>query len=364
MPAPVIDAIKRHIDLEARLGGYEAQEQASEAISNAYRSIARLLNTNARNIAFTENATASYAAALSSIPLRAGDVILTTRQDYASNQIQFLSLQKRFGIEIVRAPDRAEGGVDTGAMAQLIGELRPVLVCVTEVPTNSGLVQDVRAVGEMCGDAGITYLVDACQSVGQLPVDVQRIRCDFLSATSRKFLRGPRGSGFLYVSDRMLDSGYEPLFIDMHGADWVAPDRYRVVDSAKRFENWEFACAVLLGTGAAVDYALEVGIDVIRQRVDKLASELREGLAGLPGVSLLDRGATLCGIVTLSLSGHDPFVVVSRLRELGINTSAQAREYAVIDYDDKGVGAALRISPHYYNTEQEIERVIGAIADL
>jgi len=264
MPQPVIRAIKDHIDLESRIGGYEAAEARQDQIQAAYQSVADLIGARTENIAFTENATASYIQALSSIPFERDDVILTTRNDYVSNQIQFLSLQARMGVRVLRAPDRAEGGTDVQAMTDLIRRRHPKLVCVTHVPTNSGLVQDVAGIGSVCREAGVLYLVDACQSIGQMPVDVGELKCDFLSATSRKFMRGPRGAGFLYVSHRVLEKGLEPLFIDMKGAEWIAEDQYRAVPDAKRFENWEFAWALVLATGEAASYASAIGLDEIR----------------------------------------------------------------------------------------------------
>jgi selenocysteine lyase/cysteine desulfurase len=364
MPAPVVRAIQDHIALESRIGGYEAAESRDDAVRAAYQSVADLIGAHSRNIAFTENATASFSQALSSIPLERGDVILTTRNDYASNQIQLLSLQARLGVQILRAPDQSEGGVDVAAMADLIRRRRPKLVCVTHVPTNSGLIQDVHAIGSVCRNTDVLYLVDACQSIGQLPIDVAQVQCDFLSASARKYLRGPRGAGFLYVSDRVLDQGLEPLYIDMRGADWIDQDRYRARSDARRFENWEFAWALVLATGEAARYAAALGIEPIRRRVATLASRVREGLGNLGQVRLLDRGSELCGIVSVAIAGHDPATLVSALRSRGINTSAQIREYAVIDYDEKQVAASLRISPHYYNTEEEIDLALSAIREL
>lgn len=364
MPEPVIRAIQDHITLESRIGGYEAADARRDAVQSAYQSVAELVGTQPENIAFTENATASYMQALSSIPFERDDVILTTRNDYVSNQIQFLSLQARIGVQVLRAPDRIEGGVDVQAMADLIRRHHPKLVCVTHVPTNSGLVQDVGAVGSVCRDEGVLYMVDACQSIGQMPVDVHELRCDFLSATSRKYLRGPRGAGFLYVSDRVLERGLEPLFIDMRGADWVAEDRYRAVPDAKRFENWEFAWALVLATGEAARYATAVGLEKIRDRVRALAGRLREALGAIDKVRVLDHGRELCGIVSVWIDGWNPGELVAALRDRRINTSAQIRVYAVIDYDEKGVTASLRISPHYYNTEEEIDQTVSAIREL
>ncbi len=361
MPKPVIDAVTRHFELESSIGGYEAQAARSAEISAAYRSVATLVGAQAHNIAFSENATASFAQALSSIPFRPGDVILTTQNDYSSNQIQFLSLKARFGIEVMHAPELPTGGADVAAFAQMIERYRPKLVCATHVPTNSGLVQDINAIGKACQAFGVLYLVDACQSVGQLPIDVAQIGCDFLSATTRKFLRGPRGCGFLYVSDRVLESGLEPLFIDMRGARWHSEGNYEPEATASRFENWEFAWSLVLGTAAAADYAMSVDVEAIQQRVSTLVSYLRDQLSSLDGVRVLGDSQDLAGIVTCSAGQQDYSLLVEEMREQSINVSAQGREYAVIDYDRKNVSGALRISPHYYNTRDEIIRAVAAI---
>ncbi len=364
MPAAVVDAITDHVRLEGEIGGYEAQAHCHDAIASAYQSVADLLGTSADNIAFTENATAAFMQALSAIVFQRDDVILTTRNDYASNQIQFLSLQKRLGVNVMHAPDDAAGGVDVAAMVDLIDKHKPKLVCVTHVPTNSGLRQDVNAIGAACRNADVIYLVDACQSVGQMPVQIDDIQCDFLSATARKFLRGPRGCGILYVSDRILGQQLEPLFIDMHGASWTGENTYRAIDTAKRFENWEFAWGLVLGTAAAADYANEIGLEKIKLRVETLVQRLRDALAEVEGANVLGGGEELSGIVTATIKGHSPHEMVAALRSEGINVSAQGREYAVIDYDNKNVSGALRVSPHYYNTDEEIDRVVEAIRFL
>jgi selenocysteine lyase/cysteine desulfurase len=361
MPEPVARAIHDHVALESRIGGYEAAEARADAIAAAYRSVAELIGARAGNVAFTESATASFAQALSSIPFERGDLVLTTRNDYASNQIQFLSLRARLGIEVLRAPDVPEGGVDVAAMADLIRRRRPKLVCVTHVPTSSGLVQDVAAVGSACRDQGVLYLVDACQSIGQMPVDVSRLGCDFLSATSRKFLRGPRGAGFLYVSDHALELGLEPLFLDLRGADWIAEDRYRPARGAERFETWESAWALVVATGEAARYALAIGLADIEDRVRRLAARLRAALRAIDGVRVLDAGSNLCGIVTAAVGDRSPPELVAALRKRRINTSAQVRSYAVLDYDRKGVAGALRLSPHYYNSEEELDEAVAAL---
>lgn len=364
MPTPVIDAIRRHFDLEVTIGGYEAADAAREAIAEAYEDVARLLGTTADRVAMTEHATASFVAALSAIPFRKGDVIATTRHDYVSNQIQYLSLQHRFGVEVVRAPDAPEGGVDLQAMEEIIHRRRPRLVAVTHIPTNSGLVQDVAAVGAMCRPREIPYLVDGCQSLGQMPIDVEAIGCDFFSATARKYLRGPRGAGLLYVSDRILEAGLEPLFPDMRGADWVADDLYQPAPDARRFETWEFAWSLVLGAGAAARYASRLGMEAVRDRARALAELLRTRLPEVPGARVLDRGPELGATVTVTVAGHEPATLVAELRRRGINTSAQSRIDAVIDYDQKGVDGALRVSPHCFNDESDVGDLVAALIEI
>ena len=316
-----------------------------------------LIGSDPENVAITENATASFIQALSSVSFKAGDVIVTTRNDYASNQIMYLSLQSRMGVELVRVPEDPLGGLDVMAMEEAIHRRRPKLVAVTHVPTNSGLVQRVADVGAMCSQRDILYLVDACQSVGQMPVDVRDIGCDFLSATARKFLRGPRGVGFLYVSDRALDLGLEPLFPDMRAADWIDADLYQPAHGAQRFENWEFPYALVLGMGRAAEYAIDLGIEAIQDRAWALAAMVRDRLSEIDKLQVLDRGVEQCAIATVSVDGHNSSDLVASLAEAGINTSLSTREYAVLDFDDKGVDSAVRISPHYYNSEEEIEQL-------
>lgn len=364
MPKPVIDVMAAHFKSEIELGGYEAADAAASRIAQTYDAVAALLGAPARNIAVVENATVAIAQALSAFDFAPGDVILTTRSDYISNQLMYLSLAKRCGVRLVRADDLAEGGVDPASIEAHIREHKPKVVVLTWVPTNSGLVQDAAAVGQICRAYGVPYVIDACQAIGQLPIDVADLHCDFMGATARKFLRGPRGIGFLYVSDNALEQGRAPLYLDMQGARWQEADVYELVDTAQRFENWEFAYALVLGLGEAARYAATVGLDVIAPRVQELSARLRERLQALPHVRVLDRGAHLCGLVTAEVRGHDAREVALRLREEAINVSATLREYAVLDMDQKGATTAVRLSPHYYNTNTELDIAVSALEEF
>jgi selenocysteine lyase/cysteine desulfurase len=292
-----------------------------------------------------------------------GDIIVTTKSDYTSYQITYLSLSKRLGVEIVHAEDLPEGGVDPESVRSLASNPRCRLVHVSWIPTHSGLVQDAEGVGVVCEALGVPYLVDACQAVGQLPIDVERLRCDYLSVTARKFLRGPRGIGFLFASERALARGDHPLFIDMRGAQWTGPDRFSVAESAMRYEDWEFPYALVLGLGAAVRYARDVGIDVAQRRAWSLAAEVRERLSQLDGVRILDRGLQQSAIVTAEIDGVDATTLVTALRNRGINTAASLRWYGLLDFSPRDVVSAIRVSPHYYNTNDEILVAVDAIAE-
>lgn len=363
MPRPVQQAMLDHLALESELGGYEAADTRADAVAAAHTAVAALVGTDARHIAFTSSATAAFVQAMSAFDLQRGDVVVTTRADYTSYQIQFLSLAQRLGITIVHAENGRDGGVDPQSVRDILRRTRCRLVHVSWIPTHSGLVQDVAAVGAVCEEAGVAYLVDACQAVGQMPIDVAALKCDYLTATARKFLRGPRGIGFLYASERALQRGDHPLFVDMRGATWVDPDTYQLAETAARFEEWEFAYALVLGLGAAAEYAAAVGIDVAHARAWRLAARLRTMLRELPGVRVLDPGDQPSAIVTASL-GRPAGPVMQQLRTFGINTSATQRWYGLRSFEGTDVESALRLSPHYYNTDDELDRAVGTLGGI
>jgi len=362
MPLPVVERVKRHLDLEAEIGGYEAQDAAAEELSAAYDSAARLLNAQPDEIAFVENATRAWDMAFYALRFQAGDVILTSVAEYASNYIAFLQMRRRHGVEIRVVPDDEEGALDLAALERMIdGNVR--LIAVTHVPTNGGLVNPAAGIGAVARAAGLPFLLDACQSVGQMPVDVAEIGCTMLSATGRKFLRGPRGTGFLYVA-RDWAERLEPPFLDLHAAVWTGTDRYEIAPGARRFENWEADYAARLGLKTAIDYALDIGLDRIGDRVTALATRLRSGLAALPGVTVMDKGRVQCGIVTFTVAGVDPARLVAELGRAGINISQSQASGTRLDMDARNCPSLARAAPHYYNAEAEVDACIAAVAAL
>ena len=362
MPSPVLDAVVDHLRLEAEIGGYEAFERAAVRIRRGYDSIARLLNCDRQEIAIVENATVGWDMAFYAMAFQPGERIVTGSAEYGSNYIAFLQVAKRTGVEIVVAPDDEDGQIDVAGLEAMLDE-RVKLIAITHAPTSGGLINPAAEIGRIARAAGIPYILDACQSVGQLPLDVQEIGCDVMSATSRKFLRGPRGMGFLYIR-REMGERLEPPFLDNHAATWTARDDFEIRPDARRFENWENYVAGKLGLGVAVDYALEWGLDAIRARVDSLARDIRARLSGLPGVVVHDRGKARSGIVGFSVGAHDPREVKASLARDGINISTSGRASTRIDMERRGLELINRLGVHYYNSEDEIDSLIAAIQEL
>ncbi|WP_409188650.1 aminotransferase class V-fold PLP-dependent enzyme [Bradyrhizobium sp. RDM4] len=362
MPAPVVETMKRHIDLESEIGGYAAADRESARLEAVYGSVARLLNAAPDEIALMENATVAWQMAFYALPLRAGDRILTAEAEYAANYVAFLQVAKRTGAIIEIVPSNASGELDIHALERMIDE-RVKLIAITWVPTNGGLVNPAAAIGKVARAHRIPYLLDACQAVGQMEVDVEAIGCDMLSATGRKFLRGPRGTGFLCVRRALLHR-LEPPMIDHFAAPWVARDQYRLRDDARRFETWENNYTARLGLGAAVDYALNVGIRPVEQRCRMLADRLRSGLGSIRGVTIRDLGHAPGAIVSFTIKGYEAEAIVSSAAAAGITIGASDPSSTRIDAEMRSLPVVVRASPHYYNTEAEIDRLIGLLTDL
>lgn len=362
MPAPVLAALTGHLELEASIGGYEAAAHAYDALEHTYDAIARLINCGRDEIAVVENATRAWDMAFYSIPFRPGDRILTAVSEYGSNYMAFLQVAKRTGAVVEVVPNDEHGQLSVDALRRMIDD-RVKLIAVTHVPTNGGLVNPAAAIGRVAREHGITYLLDACQSVGQMPIDVETIGCDLLCATGRKYLRGPRATGFLYVRRALLDE-LEPPFVDVHAARWVARDSYALRPDARRFENWETYVAGKIGLGVAVDYALSWGLDAIWARVSHLADYLRSSLSGIPGATVRDLGRERCGIVSFTVAGLDPEHIKRELAGHKINVTVSSVGSTRIDMEGRGLTDMVRASVHYYNTEGEIDRACEVVRDL
>jgi selenocysteine lyase/cysteine desulfurase len=369
-PRPVLDAQVEWLQAEALTGGYELAADRDAELQATYDEVAALIGAQRDEIALVENATFAWHQAFWSLPLRAGDRILTCTVEYASSYLSYLQAERRRGVSIEVIPDDDDGQLSLPGLADLLDDGRaPVgLVAVTHVPTNGGLVNPVAGVGALCREAGVPFLLDACQSVGQMPVDVDATGCDLLAATGRKFLRAPRGTGFLYARRSLLDrldrDGAEPAFLDLLGADWVAPDDYVLRPDARRFENWESNLAAVAGLRAAVAYARSWGLDAIADRVGTMADALRGRLAEVPGVRVHDLGRHRSGIVTFTVDGVAADEVQARLRSQGINVSVSGPSSTRLDAVRRRLPPLVRASVHYVTTDGELDRLAAAVGDM
>ncbi|GAA4226985.1 selenocysteine lyase/cysteine desulfurase [Streptosporangium album] len=362
-PAAVVDTTMDYLRNEASRGGYETQRDRAEQIAATYTSLASLIGARPSEIALADNATRAWDMVFYGMRLAPGDRILTCRSEYGSNAIAYLQQAKRLGVDVSVIDDDPSGQVDLDLLEKKLDDGRVKLVSMTHIPTQGGLINPAAEVGALAEAAGVPFLLDACQSVGQLDLDVTELRCDVLTGTGRKYLRGPRGTGFLYVRENAMDT-FEPAVLDNGSAVWTSPTEYEMSPDARRYETWEKNFAAVVGLGAAVDYALDLGMDAIEARILALGDLLRRTLTGIKGVRIHDLGRSRCGIVSFTVEGFAPDDVKRVLAGNGVNVSVSKSTSSQWDLPSRGLASVVRASAHYYNTESEIEHVGSLVGGL
>lgn len=360
-PEVVIEATVDYLQVESRRGGYETAEARIDDLDRVYREAAHMLGCDEGELAFQQNATQAWWAAFNSVRLSPGDRILASSAEYVAAGIALVMAVDR-GVEVELIPDDVDGQTSPAALADMLDE-RVKLVCVTHAPTSGGLINPIEEVGRIVAQHdGVRYLVDACQSAGQLPLDVESIGADFISFTGRKFCRAPRGTGMLYQRAG-LDDLLPPRVNDGRGNDWLAPWDVRPKPGARVHELFEYSFAAKVGFGVALGYANELGIDNIAARTGALATLLRQRLESIEGVEVADRGTNLSGIVTFAVDGHGPNAMKQHLTDRGINVSLAQPAAGQFDLADRAPGGLVRASVHYFNTVDELDRVAEVVAD-
>lgn len=351
-PQVVVDTVVDYLKEEAVTGGYETEAKFSDKISEVYTKIAQLVNAESNEIAIFENASAAWGTAFKGLSLKKGDEIITTEMEYVTNLIGLVDIKNADGIKIIIIPNDIEGNLSLHQFEKAITS-KTKLIAVTHISSSGGSIAPIEEIGEIAERHQILYMVDACQSAGQLPLDVKKIKCDILSATGRKYLRAPRGTGFLYVKKASQDK-LKPIILDFLGASNVSLTGYNIRQDARRFELYEKSRALTLGLGKAVEYALHIGLDRIWQRIGILSDITRRTLNEIDRISIHDFGDRKSGIVSFSVEGLDSTKVKLKLAERGINVSVGVSQATPIYMQKNNLETVVRASIHYYNTETEI----------
>lgn len=361
-PDVVVDTVTDYLYYEAMNGGYETEYTYREELDNTYSLIARLINARKDEIAVVENASIGWWLAFNGIDFKPGDEIITCEMEYVSNLIGLLHAKKTLGVEFKVIPNDEQGNFPLNAFEAAISP-KTKLIAVTHIPSSAGGMIPIVEIGKIARKHNILYLLDACQSVGHVPLDVQEIGCDMLAVTGRKYLRAPRGTGFLYVRKEIQDR-LKLSFMDGFTTQWVTETDFKPRDDARRFEVYEKSRALTLGLGKAVEYALNLGVDRAWQRIQYLAGLLRERLSGIDGVTVHDFGPQLCGIVTFSVDEIDAVAVKNKLAEKQINVSVGKAVSTLIYMNKNRLNDVVRASVHYYNTEEEIGILCGVLEEM
>ena len=276
--------------------------------------------------------------------------------------LNMMDLAKRDGIEIRVARPDENHALDVDHLASLIDD-KTKLIAISHVPSSSGQINSVAEVGKIAKAAGVLYLLDACQAIGQLPVNVDAIGCDMFAGTSRKFLRGPRGVGFMYVSTKALGE-LDPVMMSNQSAMWTASNQMDVREDTRVFEAWERSVALQLGFGAALDYLLSIDTDAALERTIEMGAYLRQKLAEVNDVRIADPQGPLAAIVTFEMQGRDPVEVKAKLADKNIAVNVASVVHTRLDLEARGIESLLRASPQYYTLHEEIDRFVDAIASV
>jgi selenocysteine lyase/cysteine desulfurase len=358
----VLEAQIGYLGLEASIGGYEAMEAAAGALDNFYGAAGSLLNCSPHEVSFVSGASEAWWRAFLAVDLKPGDRVLVGASEFQSAAFGLMQARQR-GIHVDMIPNDETGRTDVSALEAML-DSTVKLVGLTQIAMSNGLVNPAAEIGAVVAQSDALYLLDACQAVGQMPVDVDALKCDFLTATGRKWLRGPRGTGMLYVRDSIAADLADPVFVDGRSALWDTTNTYRPVPGSARFEFGEANHSGKVGLGVAIEYALDLGLGAIEHRVRSLAEQLRFELNTVPGVTVTDIGPDLCGIVTFTTNAMPAPEVTAALRQQRINTSSPGASNSRWMFESMGVESIVRASPHYYNTAEEVDHMVGALRTI
>ena len=364
LPSPeTVQAVVDHLRLEAERGPMEAGAIASDAIRNSYQVAAQLLGCAPQDVAFGTSHGQLYGNLIASIPLSAGDKIFVSRQEWIGNVLCLQRSANLSGASLSLMASDDTSAVDPIALGEsLSSEVR--IVALTWIGAGSALINPAAAIGAAIRHAGSSafFIIDASQAIGQVPINVAEIGCDALIACGRKFLRGPRGTALAYISPR-LAAEIVPRSID-NVSSTLSNGNVVVANSAQAFEFGEESVALKLGLGKAIEQALSLGVDRIRLKLHHKAAILRQALAVVPGVQLLDLGNSKGAAVTFAINGVACATAKQRLADQGINIGMNGPGYTPYDLSIRGISELLRASVHLSTTDDDIALIVNATRSI
>ena len=317
------------------------------AIETTRSRAAQLINAAPEQIAFVKNTTEGLCFAANGIDWRSGDNVVLNDLEFPSNVYPWLNLSQ-IGVE-TRMVKSIDGRLSVDAIADMI-DARTRAVSISHVEYGNGFRNDLAAIGALCREKDVCFVVDAIQSLGQTPVDVAEMGIDILTADGHKWLLSPEGIGIFYCAPHMTDR------LKLYEVGWNSvadAGNYDVYDptpapTARRFECGSHNTLGIHALGASLDLLLEVGIEVVQHRLRGLTDLLVEELRAAGYRVLSPRGESeWSGIVTFNSDVHETEALHSTLRTHRIIGARR--------------GGGIRISPHFYNIEEEVLRVGEAL---
>ncbi len=363
LPDAALHAMHGYALREQALGAYGAARQVQAEIEQLYQGIAATIHAQPQDIALTQGNSDGWSLVVSAMDWSGGGRILAPRSEWGGNLGILMQLSAQCGVQVEEIPSDADGAVDLEALETLL-RTPASLVVLTWMPANSPLVQPAEAVGALCAQAGVPLLVDAAQAVGQWPVDVRQLQCAALTAPGRKWLRGPRGTGFVYVHPDFLPR-LRPLTADHFSRPWQTGNTWTYRADARRLEQSEASVALRLGLGAALAAWNALGMERIHGEIQKRADWLRDGLDCLPGIRAHRSGRhASSGIVTLECSRHDAAALHRGLQERGVEAALSPVAFTPWDMQARGLSAVLRLSAGHDTAWGSLQYCLDALAEV
>ena len=359
----VLSEIYNYLALEKRIGGYEAQDLEHKKLEKFYTNVSKLINSDESEISFLTNSTLAWNLVFNSIPLKKTDNIIIFENEYSSNYISILKRRRLFN-KLLVIKIKKKGLVDLEDLEKKINA-DTKLLSVNHIASQCGNVFPVKKIGEILKskNKNAIYIVDGCQSIGQIKIDVKNINCDFFTASGRKYLRGPRGTGFLYMK-KSITNKIDPIFLDMSSSNIDKDNRIVTRISSRFMENFEHSPALKLGLSTAIEQSLVIGIKNINKRIIKLSEYFRSKVLSNKNLVLMESKDSLSGINTMYFNGNDVSDIFKHLSKLGIRTYISNEKTSTLYFKKIKKKNILRISFHYFNTKKEIDCLVKVLDDL